>query len=193
MKTKGAFIVLFTVLIGGCVPSLHELYTQETLVYDDAFVGKFQENDNIWEFVGNAENKFYELTIHEEKDVKSEFKAHLVNVQGQLFFDLFPSGELESGEYTKMHVVPVHLFWKVDKTDAGFTLAIVEPEKVADLLEEKPTRVKHEICDDDRVVLTDSPQNLQKFLSEGMKTEGFFGDPEEFKRFPAEKDVSLAP
>ena len=197
MKTKGVFILLSAVLIGGCVPSLHELYTQDTLVYDEAFVGKFQEGTQVWEFVGDPEDKSYKLTIHEKKDVKSEFKAHLVNLQGQLFFDLFPTGEIEAGDYTEMHLVPAHLFWKVNKTDAGFTLAVMG-DGFGQLLEDDPKVVKHEQLKDEdgkdeRIVLTDSPENLQKLLIKGLQIEDFFGEPGEFKRLPAETDIFLAP
>ncbi len=181
MKVKGILLVLGVVFIAGCVPSLHELYTKKTLVYDDGLVGKFQEDEQVWEFVGDAEHKSYAITITEEEDKKSKLTGHLVEAGGVRFFDFYPAkdAELEGGDWLKFHIIPVHLFFKVDKTAGGFSLAAVNPDKVDKLLKEKPAMVKHERVEDGRVVLTDTPENLQKFLLEGVKIEDFFGDPVE--------------
>ncbi len=185
MKVK-MFIALFsTLFIAGCVPSLHQLWTEKTLVYDEAFVGKYKEGENSWEFTGDPNNKSYELLITEEKDKESKLSAHLVNVEGQLFFDFYLAGDVEGGDYTKMHLIAVHTFWKVEKTEDGFTLAVMEPDEVGTLLKEKPELVKHERADDDhdRVILTDAPENLQKFLITAQKlNKEVFGEPGDFVR-----------
>lgn len=181
MKVKGILLGAAIVLIAGCVPSLHELYTKKTLVYDDALVGKFTADKQAWEFVGDAEHKLYAVTITEEKGKQSKLTGHLVEVGGVRFLDFYPADDakLEGGDWLKFHVIPVHLFFKVDKTAGGFSLAPMNPDKVDKLLRDKPTLVQHERVEDDRVVLTDTPENLQKFLTEGVKIEEFFGDPVE--------------
>ncbi len=185
MKVK-MFIALFSILfVAGCVPSLHQLWTEKTLVYDEAFVGKYGEGDNVWEFTGDPNNKSYELVITEEKGKKSQLIAHLVNMEGQLFFDFYPSddAELECGDWLKSHLLGAHLFFKVEKTETAFTLAAMSPEEVGKLLKEKPELVKHELIEDDRVVFTDTPENLQKFLIAAPKlNKKVFGEPEAFVR-----------
>ena len=183
MKIK-MFIALFSILIiSGCVPSLHQLWTDKTLVYDEAFVGKFQHDKEVWEFTGDPDNKSYKLVITKGKDEESKLSAHLVNVDGQLFFDFYPDGDIEAGDYTKMHLIGVHLFWKAEKTENGFVLAAMDPEEVGKLLKEKPELIKHERIEDDRVVLTDTPENLQKFLIVAPKlNKKVFGEPEAFVR-----------
>lgn len=185
MKVK-SFIALFSILfVAGCVPSLHQLWTDKTLVYDEAFVGKYGEGDNVWEFTGDLKDKSYDLVITEGKDKKSELTAHLVNVEGQLFFDLYPSddAELECGDWLKFHLLGVHLFFRVEKADNGFTLAAMDMEEVGKLLKEKPELVKHEPMEDDRFLLTDTPENLQKFLITAPKlNKKVFGEPEDFVR-----------
>ena len=64
----------------------------------------------------------------------------------------------------------------------GLMIAMMNPDTVSELLEKKPGLVKHEVVEDGRIVLTDTPENLQKFLLEGMKVEDFFGDVEELER-----------
>ena len=181
MNLRKSITILFVFCLAGCVPSLHQLYTKKTLVYDPTLVGVWQQDKERWEFIGNPDDRSYELTITEKKDTQSRLKVHLVAFGGQRFFDFYPSddAELKGGEWLKFHVVPVHLFFKVQQTEPNLVIAAMNPDKVDKLLHEKPGLVKHEIIEDDRVVLTDMPGNLQKFLLEGMKIEEFFGDPVE--------------
>ena len=47
MKVKMC-IALFSILfVAGCVPSLHQLWTDKTLVYDETIVGSFKEGGNV--------------------------------------------------------------------------------------------------------------------------------------------------
>ena len=171
------FIALLSVLfIAGCVPSLHPLWTRDTLVYDETISGRYQEGDNTWQFTGDPNDKSYEIVIAEKEDKKSQLVGHLVRIDGQLFFDFYPSddAEIECGDWLKFHLLGVHLFFKVEKTESSFSMAAMDPGEVGGLFKEKPDLIEHEFVDDDRVVLTDTPENLQTFLLKGLKIEGFF-------------------
>ena len=183
MKTRFCISLIIILLAAGCVPSLHGLWTQQTLVYDDAIDGKYQEGDNVWEFVGDPNTTSYALTIHEKGTKVSKLTARLVAVDGQRFLDMTPAddADLEGGDWLKFHLIPAHLFLHVSATEPDLVLAAMNPDAVRKLLKEKPDRVKHEVIEDDRVVLTDSPENLQKFVLAGLKIEGFFGEPDELK------------
>ena len=39
MSLRKTITILFVFCMGGCVPSLHQLYTKKTLVYEPAIVG----------------------------------------------------------------------------------------------------------------------------------------------------------
>jgi hypothetical protein len=188
VKAKIFITSLLVVIISGCVPSLHRLWTKETLVYDEAFVGKYEESKNLWMFTGNPNDKSYELVILEEDNNKKrvcELRAHLVKIEEQLFFDFYPEGELHEGLYMKMHLIAAHTVWKVEKKEKGFALAAMNPEEVAKLLNEKPELVRHECSKDDkdRVVLTDTSENLQTFLVAALKLNpDIFGESEDFVR-----------
>jgi len=81
----GISLVLLVLL--GCVPSLHELYTDDTLIFDPAIAGKWQQEDEtVWEFVPDEKAKSYQLTIHEKDAPKSKLVAHLVDLDGARFF-----------------------------------------------------------------------------------------------------------
>ena len=178
MKVKISITLFLLFLIGGCVPSLHQLWTKDTLVYEDAIAGTYREGGNVWEFVGDPENRSYALTIHEDDDKTSQLTAHLVEVEGERFFDFYPAddAQLEGGDWMKFHLIPAHLFFHVSATEPNLVIAAMDPDKVEKLLKEKPDMVKHEMIEDDRVVLTDLPEGLQRFLLKGLKIEGFFGD-----------------
>ena len=180
MKTHIYLTLLLILVISGCVPSLHRLWTKDTLVYDEAIKGKYAEGSNVWEFEGDPDDKVYKLTIHEEKDKVSELIAHLVEVQGQRFLDMYPSddAELDCGDWMKFHLLPAHLFMHVSATEPNLVIAAMNPNEIQKLLKEKPKMVKHEIIQEDRLVLTDSPENLQAFLLKGLEIEDFFGEPQ---------------
>ena len=168
MRTKKFLALSLILFIAGCVPSLHQLWTEKTLVYDDAISGSYAEGSNVWQFTGDAEEKLYALVITDKDGKKSHLDARLVKVNEQLFFDLYPSDnvEVECGEWLKFHLLSVHLFFRVELLDGKFSMAAMNPDEVANLLKEKPHLVKHEVLKDrDReILLTDTPENLQKFL-----------------------------
>ena len=192
MKIRNYLILTTALVIAGCVPSLHPLWTKDTLVYDGAIKGSYQQDDNVWEFVGDPAKKSYALTIHEKDDKVSRLTANLVAVGDARFLDLYPSddAELGDGDWLKFHLVPAHLFFRVDQTQPNLVLAAMNPDAIEKLLKDNPEMVKHEIVEDDRVVLTDSPEKLQTFVVAGLKIEGFFGKPQELK--PVKTDASAA-
>jgi hypothetical protein len=184
MKKDIYFTLILMLILTGCVPSLHQLWTDKRLVYDEAINGKYQESDTVWEFVGNPERKSYGLTIYEKDNQISKLTAHLVDVNGQRFLDLYPSdeAEIEGGDWLKFHLVPAHLFLRVEQTEPALALAAMNPNAVDKLLAETPGLIKHERIKDDRVILTDSPEKLQQFLIAGIKIEGFFDEPQVLPR-----------
>jgi hypothetical protein len=179
MAIRKRLTLLFVLCLAGCVPSLHQLYTANTLVYDPAIAGNWQHDDERWQFVGDPNDKSYELTIVDKEGKPSQLVAHLVKIDDHRFFDFYPAedAQLEAGDWLKFHLLPVHLFFSVEKKQDALFLAAMNPDEIRKMLQEKPNWIKHEVVEDDRVVLTDSPENLQKFLLEGLKTDDFFGEP----------------
>lgn len=181
MNKSRNLILLLMLGLAGCVPSLHSLYTPQTLVYDPTIAGTWRQDQERWVFEGNADEKSYVLTIHDKEGTQSKLTAHLIETGGHRFFDFYPADdtELEAGQWLKFHIIPVHLFFSVEKTEDTFRLAAMNPDEIGKLLEKKPERIKHERVKDGRVVLTDTPENLQKFVVEGLTIEDFFGEPVE--------------
>lgn len=181
MKTKKVVFYLLAVMLGGCLPvSLHPLYTDEELIFEEKLIGKWSDEDNVWEF-REAGEQGYEMRIFDGK--KGQFKAHLVKLGDMMFLDIFPDEphlEQESDFY-KWHILPAHTFMKVDRIEPNLPLRGMDYEKVSKMLEEDPNLLKHEVVDD-RIVLTASTKQLQEFIIQYANVEGVFGDPMEFTR-----------
>jgi len=187
MKTKKLLFYLLAALLGGCIPlSLHPLYTDKELLFEEKLLGTWAENGDKWEFEAGSDPNSYDLTVADEGG-KGEFAAHLVKIDDMLFLDLFPTGlELEINEFLAMHLLPVHTFMKIEQIEPTLQMRMMDLEKMGDMLENDPNLVKHEIVED-RIVLTASPKELQQFMKEHADDEGLFGEPSDLERLELEE------
>jgi hypothetical protein len=168
-------------LLAGCVPSLHELYTEDTVVFDPKLVGCWEASDSQWCFTRHKDQNAYDLIILEEKDQKRSYLlAHLVDLDGRRYLDLFPKDQvdLNAGSWYKFHLLPVHTFMRIEPADPNLALSLMKPDTVQEILKKDPKLIRHEIVED-RVVLTASPRELQAFLKNPKITERIFDDPQE--------------
>ena len=175
MKTKKTVFYLLVLLLAGCLPSLHQLYTDETLVFEEGLVGKWRTDESgTWQF-RQAGEKEYELKIYETEEELGRFKAHLVKIKGMMFLDLYPDSEHinDLDDFYKLHLLAVHTFMKVDSIEPSLRLRIIDYDEVTDILEDDPDAIKHEVVDE-RIVLTATTEQLQEFVVEHVDT--IFGD-----------------
>ena len=86
-KTLGLILVISAM---GCVPSLHQLYTDETIIFDEALVGIWKDNDSSWQFEKGT-NKGYKLTMTDDEGKTGIFETHLVEIGDYCYLDLYPS------------------------------------------------------------------------------------------------------
>jgi hypothetical protein len=212
MRTKTLLFYLLAALLGGCVPlfSLHPLYTEKDVVFKQELVGVWadpNEPEGTWEFKRNGESKdAYQLIVHlvddddDSDDAKGLFDAHLVNLKGQLFLDVFPAEEgveqtLEIlGQAAKdpnnkvwainflFFTVPVHTFIKVDFTESTLKMQLTDDDLMKKLLEQDPNAVKHVVLDEDRFILTASTKELQEFVMKYADGDKLFEKPIVLKR-----------
>lgn len=129
MKTKKLLFYSLAAILGGCVPvmSLHPLYSEQDLVFEEKLLGVWVDDHNspetIWEFNQPDQSKNeYELVFSDKEGKKGVFVTHLVELKDKLFLDVhpdrFPSGEKEAEEmklpYNAFFFMPVHTFIKID-------------------------------------------------------------------------------
>jgi hypothetical protein len=166
MKAKTAIILFYlaALIVGGCIPSLHPLYTDETLIFEEKLIGKWTGGDNeIWQF-SKANEKEYELRIVKDEK-EGRFEAHLLELDGKMYLDLYP-GENESMEnmndYYKLHLVAAHTFLWINLTEPNLQLNWFMQK----LLEDDPNLLRHETINKDQIILTASTEELQRFVIE---------------------------
>ncbi len=196
MKVKKILFYLLAALLGGCVPvlSLHALYTEENTVFEEKLLGTWLEDTNepeaAWEFKRiDKTKKEYKLIISDDKNKKGSFVAHLVKLEDSLFLDVFPDEfpcDTEDPNktdwlYNVFFLVPAHTFIKIEQIEPILKMRIMEPENVKEMLEKDPNLIKHEIVQD-RLVLTASTKELQKFMKAHANNEEIFGELSKMKR-----------
>jgi hypothetical protein len=193
---KKVLFYLLAALVGGCVPilSLHSLYTEEDVVFEEKLLGTWLEDPNkpesTWKFKRIEEpNNAYNLVLSDEEGKKGSFVAHLVKLEDSLFLDVFPDEfpcdtddpNKTDWLYNVFFLVPAHTFLKIEQIEPTLKMRIMEPDNVEEMLENDPNLIKHEIVQD-RPVLTASTKELQKFMKAHANDEGLFGEPSKMKR-----------
>jgi len=175
MKTKKLLFYLLAGILGGCIPvmSLHPLYTEENLVFEEKLLGTWvDDSNNIWEFKdANEQEKTYKLIFSDDEGKKGSFVVHLAKFKDRLFLDVFPSElswELEESNkvewvYNTIFLIPGHSFIIIDSIEPKLKIRITDDDEMEKLLAEDPNAVKHEIVDG-TLVLTASTKELQAFV-----------------------------
>ena len=193
---KKVLFYLLAALVGGCVPilSLHSLYTEEDVVFEEKLLGTWLEDPNkpesTWKFKRIEEpNNAYNLVLSDKEGKKGSFVAHLVKLEESLFLDVFPDEfpcdtddpNKTDWLYNVFFLVPAHTFLKIEQIEPTLKIRTMEPDNVEEMLENDPNLIKHEIVQD-RPVLTASTKELQKFMKAHANDEGLFGEPSKMKR-----------
>ena len=184
MRKAAMWLLLgFLLLPVGCVPSLHPLYTDQDVIFDQSVLGVWAEDGSkeTWALTRGGE-KEYRLVHTDEDGKKGEFVAHLLKVEGRMFLDLYPvEPELPQNDLYRDHLLRVHSFVAVLQTEPAIRISYVEPQWLKKFLDKQPSALRHEKINDE-VVITASPKELQKFLLTHLKTEGAFSEPSELRR-----------
>lgn len=182
MKIKKLLFYLLAALLGGCVPlSLHPLYTGKELIFEEKLLGAWSDGSTKCKFTEASGKKSYKLTVTDD-DGKGKFDAHLVKIDDMLFLDLFPAEpELEANDFYKLHILPAHTFMKIEQIEPTLQMAVMNHDKMKDMLENDAALIKHEIVEG-RVVLTASTKQLQGLMREHANDEGLFDEQTDLKR-----------
>jgi hypothetical protein len=181
MKRTVTTTILMMATLVGCVPSIHGIATKENTVWDENLLGAWGDpnkaddpNAEVWWFEKGDKDCVYTL-IHSADGKAGEFHVSLVQLDGELYLDLYPTGDAcEKMDYLyTMHLVPAHLFIKVDEVGERLRMRMMGPDAVKKLVEKDPSLVKHEMRED-QVILTAGTDELQVFLLQ--YADQIFGD-----------------
>jgi len=166
MKTKlkiAAFYIL-AVVLGGCVPSLHPLFTENELVFDVNLVGIWAADSNeTWEF--KPAGKKYECVYVDKNSKIGRFSGGLGKLGNDMFLDIYPSElNLTENDFYKAHFLPAHTFLKMHLTKNSLELRVMNPDNFDKLIKSDPNIIKYEQPENGGVVLTASTKELQDFI-----------------------------
>lgn len=172
-------------LVLGCVPSLHPLYTEKDVTFDPTLVGVWSEKDktDTWTFKKSGDNA-YELIMTQD-GAPGKFEVHLVRLGELLFLDLYPEAPDIENSFYKAHLVPAHTFLgiQIDKEKDVVRIAAIGPDWLEEAIDSKKVTIAHERLgedDESRIILTASTKALQEFVVKYAAEA--FGEPAELHR-----------
>jgi hypothetical protein len=182
MKTTlkiAAGLALMAFLAGCVVTSVYPFYADKDVVFDPLLLGAWAETGSTnsaneqWRFE-KADGQAYKFTI-QETEKRTEFDAHLFNLKGILFLDLYPR---ERPDYS----LPPHYLLKVARIAPALEVSVLDYDWLTKLIEDHPNAVRHVVVPKKlgesgggEIVLTADTKELQTFILKHLKTEGAFG------------------
>lgn len=179
---KTAVVLVIILFLAGCVvPSLHPLFTEKDLVFDPALVGTWAEEDQeeTWAFLKSGDN-VYDL-IHTAEGLPVKYEAHLGRLGEFMFLDVYPGEPEVKNDFYKLHLIPVHTFWRVWIEGDVLRIAMLDPDWLKGMIAQKKVKIAHERMEDG-IILTASTQELQKFILQYAEDLKAFPDPTKFHR-----------
>jgi len=163
MRSAKILILLgVAIFLTGCVPSLHPLFTDKDLVFDQALVGTWVDEDgkSTWTFQQSGDNS-YEL-VYTENEEAAKFQAHLLKLGGFLFLDIFPEESgMKNGLYKGL-LIPAHGFSRIWIEGDSVRLAYLDSDWLKQMIDQKKVKIDHDFIDQG-IILTAQTKDLQKF------------------------------
>lgn len=170
-------------LLTGCWPSLHPIYTPDDLISEPDLVGKWGTDDSqgFYEFTQDGE-KGYHLLYQDDEGVQSEFEVHLIKLGNYTLMDFFPEElNFEITELYKAHLMPVHSFTRIVELSDSLAWQYFDYNFIEAALKANPEALKHERVED-ITFLTASTEDLQAFILKHLEVDEAWGGSEAAKR-----------
>ncbi|MFC1762090.1 hypothetical protein ACFL6U_08415 [Planctomycetota bacterium] len=203
-----------TVLIGGCIPvmSLHPLYHESDLVFEEALVGAWNDDPNdpneAWSFsrlrdtndlllrddLKEKADKLYLLSLKNDGERKGLFLAGLIKLDDRYYLDLFPA-KYPSGvtdidtlplPFNALFMTPLHTFMRVQFEENQLKLSLTDDDSMEKLFKAHPDAVDYLEVHDDQLLLTASTCALQTFVKRYAEDERLFEEATSLQRLPVD-------
>lgn len=150
--------------IAGCIPSLNPIYRTENLVFDSAILGEWRQpkSNETWQFT-KRDNNSYNLVYTDEQGRRGQFIAHIAEIQGKRFLDIFPDeSKLDGTGFYKFHLVPIHTIYLIRRTQPSIELAAIDYPWLDDYLAEHPQAIGYATFGG-RKLITAATEDVQTF------------------------------
>lgn len=211
MKTRTFLLILIiTLMVISCIPSLYPLYREKDLILNTELIGLFNtegdiSNGDTWEFekldwqaesrFGNEWNQFssgktYKLiSIEDEK--RAEFAVHLLKLDKNYYLDFFPVKYNIPHFMLDQQLIPAHIFGKIEFVDDDIVMHWFDGEFLANLIDSNKIKIANKMLENG-ILLTANTEELQRFVRKyGDNPEAFLDqDPDTMYRIP-EKAIGL--
>jgi hypothetical protein len=109
------------------------------------------------------------------------FTAHLVKLGDDLFLDILPKEPKVRNTFYLMHMVPVHTFSKILIKGDVLEIKMLDIKWFGKVIEKKQINISH-VRTDDRIIITASTQELQRFALKYVKNSEAFSTSLTFHR-----------
>jgi hypothetical protein len=177
------FLPIYCAIVVCCTPSLHPLYTDEDVIFDEALIGVWQEEGakGTWEFTRMEGEDAYRVVYTDDNGVSGELIVHLVLIEDRKFLDFYPADwpeDCEMNAFYGIHFVPAHTFAVVEQIEPKLRLGVMGLDWLGRLLARNPNVIAHEFIgepgDESQLVFTASTEELQAFMIRYIDTEGAY-------------------
>jgi len=186
-RVRSLLLIATLPLLSGCefpVRSLYPFYLDEDVIQDSRLVGTWTQEDpnEVWEF-SETERKGYRCVIRDSEGKSAVFEAHLIEIHGKMFLDLFlqePNPAMSFHE--AIHLLPVHTFAYVTEIEPALRLSFPDQDWLLKLLKKSPGAIRHEALGSSDLILTGSTEALQRFWLDHLDNEEAFIEPVDLQR-----------
>ena len=180
MRYMTALLTLGLVLaLGGCIPSLHPLYTDNDVVFDAALLGQWvrAERDSKETLTFSKGDKNEYKLVQTDDSSNGAYIAHLVKLDGKLFLDVKPDPDAKC----ECACAPFHMFFFVSQVEPTLRMWDFDDKWLEAFLKKNPSALGHEFVGED-LWLTAPPKKLQSFLLKHLNTRDALTDPVDYVR-----------
>jgi len=203
-------MLIITLFVVSCIPSLYPLYRDKDLIFDSRLLGLFSTEGDMmggdtWEFdslnwslenkSGNEWNQFrsgktYKLIDWEDSN-KAEFAVHLIKLKGNYYLDFFPVKYDIPHVMLEMQLIPAHIFGKVEFVNNNIVMNWFDGEFLTNMIDSNKVKISHKMLENS-ILLTANTEELQKFVKKyGDNPRAFLNqDPDTMYRIPP-KNIGL--
>ena len=167
MKRTAILSAVALMLAAGCLPLAQPVYHDADLVFDEAVLGRWQQQDSsaTWDF-RRSEGKEYEFVYTDDEGRSGRFVAHVAEFGGLRVLDLFPVREdVTANEFYKFHLMPIHTAYLMRKSDRGMELAGFDLNWLKEYLTSNPAALEHTSFNG-QLLVTASTDEVQAFILE---------------------------
>lgn len=183
-----------SLLVAGCITSVHPLFTDQELVYRPELEGTWKSGDEKLIFSGKSktflgkDKSYYSVQLIENADT-THLIGRLGKLKDQYFLDMtIDDNDSKFKDLIGMYLFPVHVFFKVSFTNDELSMNTFafSSDWLDKLIKEHRIRIDHEV-ENEQVLLTATTEELQKFVIKyGNESKAFEDEPTKFQRIATE-------